>query len=120
MSIASSLRMRRKLLVLASLFRISDSLCCTSGWSITWTLLFGMRCRSVLENRSVAGDLQGRQAAAVLLRQLPAGGPGAAFEHARQRQPLGVEVQQLAHFHRQFVEQGHGEGTPFDDQLVTG
>src|SRR5262245_1259412 len=28
----------RKVLVLVSFDRISDSLCCTSGWSMTWTV----------------------------------------------------------------------------------
>src|SRR6478752_6793729 len=98
----SSLSRRRKLLVLASLLRISESLCCTSGWSMTWTLPW-VAMVFFLENGSVACNLQGRQAVAMTLRQHAAGGPGAAFQDAGERQPVFIEVQQPAHRARHVV-----------------
>eukprot|EP01136_Pigoraptor_vietnamica_P009564 Opistho-1_new@46227 len=122
MSSDISLSRRRKLLVLASLRRMSVSLCCTSGWSMRWTLLMVMDFRGSSETRSehraVADDVQGGQAAAKALRQQAPGRPGAAFEHAGQRQLLRREPERGAHLRREFVEQRDRERAPFDDEFV--
>ena len=55
-----------------------------------------------------------------LLRQRPAGSPGAAFQHASQWHLLWREAELLSDQWGQLVEQGHRQCPPFDDQLVAG
>ena len=113
-----------------SFWRISVSLCCTSGCAMTWTSgglelkVCSCRTRSAraaaLRKRvpslatTTGGSPPSRRSAAMRA----AGGPGAAFEQARERQRCGVDAEHAAHQRRQLVEQRHGQRAPFDDPAV--
>src|SRR5258708_7714933 len=102
-----------------SLLRISVSLCCTNGCSTTVTpsifLLPGARGR--LKYRSVANNLdRWTSIRAALARDCSAGRPRAAFENFGKRQGAGIHVQFFADCIAKPVEQGDGQGAPFDYQ----
>src|SRR5262245_46502286 len=80
---------RRKLALGVSLSRMSDSLCWTSGWSTTVTLIVVPS-----EHGAIAVDGDRRRAARTPLRGQPSTRqPGAPLEHLRQRQRNCVETQ---------------------------
>src|SRR5262245_56521636 len=113
---------RRKLLVERSFWRISVSLCCTSGCERTWTsgvLELKADSSSKSTYSAVARHPHRRQAAiAPLGRDRTAGGPGAAFEQARQRKRRFVDPEQASHLRRKLVEQAHRECAPLDGPAV--
>src|SRR5690349_20865157 len=100
--------------------RISVSLCCTSGCSmtVTWPAMGG---DVTSEDGAVGLDADRRAAAGAQLGgDGAAGGPGATLEDAGQRQLLGGLVEALAHEVGDAIEQRDGERAPLDHDLGAG
>src|SRR4051795_9543889 len=71
--------------------------------------------------RPVALDRNRRRAVGALLARKPAaGGPGAAFEHAREREFVVGQSALLADQRRDLIEQRDGERAPFDNERRAG